>query len=66
MGHTDGMFFSHYRALVKPKAAQRYWNDQGPIVLMVGNYRTALLGNIRHRCPPVLAGLRGAGFKGWL
>jgi integrase len=27
MGHTDsGMLFNHYRALVKPKEADRYWN----------------------------------------
>jgi hypothetical protein len=27
MGHTDsGMIFNHYRALVKPRDAERYWN----------------------------------------
>jgi len=27
MGHTDsGMLFNHYRALVRPKEAERYWN----------------------------------------
>jgi integrase len=27
MGHTDsGMIFNHYRQLVKPKEAERYWN----------------------------------------
>ena len=27
MGHTDsGMIFNHYRELVKPKEAERYWN----------------------------------------
>jgi integrase len=27
MGHTDsGILFNHYRALVKPKEAERYWN----------------------------------------
>jgi integrase len=31
MGHTDsGMLFNHYRALVKPKDAERYWNIQPP------------------------------------
>jgi hypothetical protein len=26
MGHTDsGMIFAHYRELVKPKDADRYW-----------------------------------------
>jgi hypothetical protein len=41
--------------------------DQGPIVLMVENYRTGLLWNIMRRCSPVVTGLRRAGFKGgWL
>src|SRR5262249_59596050 len=27
MGHTDsGMLFNHYRALVRPREAERYWN----------------------------------------
>jgi Site-specific recombinase XerD len=27
MGHTDsGMIFNHYRELVRPKEAERYWN----------------------------------------
>jgi hypothetical protein len=41
--------------------------DQGPVVLMIENFRTGLLWNIMHRCPPILAGLRRAGFSGgWL
>ena len=41
--------------------------DQGPIVLMVENYRSGLLWNLMRRCPPVVAGLRRAGFTGgWL
>jgi hypothetical protein len=41
--------------------------DQGPIVLMVENYRTGLLWNIMRRCPAVVTGLRRAGFTGgWL
>jgi hypothetical protein len=41
--------------------------DQGPIVLMVENYRTGLLWNIMRRCPALVTGLRRAGFKGgWL
>ena len=41
--------------------------DQGPIVLMIENYRTGLLWNIMRRCPPIVAGLRRAGFSGgWL
>ena len=34
---------------------------------MVENYRTGLLWNIMRRCPPIVAGLRNAGFSGgWL
>jgi len=41
--------------------------DQGPVVLMIENYRTELLWNIMHRCHPVVAGLKRAGFGGgWL
>ena len=41
--------------------------DQGPIVLMIENYRTGLLWRLMQRCPYVIAGLRRAGFKnGWL
>ncbi|MFD1326520.1 glucoamylase family protein [Mycoplana ramosa] len=41
--------------------------DQGPVVLMIENYRTGLLWNTMRRCGPVVAGLRRAGFSGgWL
>jgi hypothetical protein len=41
--------------------------DQGPVVLMIENYRTGLLWNIMRRCEPVVVGLRRAGFSGgWL
>jgi hypothetical protein len=41
--------------------------DQGPVILMIENYRTGLLWDIMRRCPPVVAGLRRAGFTGgWL
>jgi hypothetical protein len=41
--------------------------DQGPVVLMIENYRTGLLWNIMRRCPAVVTGLTRAGFKGgWL
>jgi hypothetical protein len=41
--------------------------DQGPVVLMIENYRTGLIWNIMRRCPHVVAGLRRAGFSGeWL
>src|SRR5271165_657279 len=41
--------------------------DQGPVVLMIENYRTGLIWDITRRCPYFVAGLRRAGFTGgWL
>jgi hypothetical protein len=41
--------------------------DQGPVALMIENYRTGLIWDVMRRCPPVVAGLRRAGFTGgWL
>ena len=41
--------------------------DQGPVVLMVENYRSGLVWDTMRRCPAVIAGLRRAGFTGgWL
>jgi hypothetical protein len=41
--------------------------DQGPVVLMIENYRTGLIWDLMRRCLPVVTGLRRAGFTGgWL
>jgi hypothetical protein len=41
--------------------------DQGPVILMIENYRTELIWSIMRRCPSIVAGLRRAGFTGgWL
>jgi hypothetical protein len=41
--------------------------DQGPLALMIENYRTGLLWNLTKRCPYLVTGLRRAGFsQGWL
>jgi hypothetical protein len=41
--------------------------DQGPVVLMIENYRSGLIWDIMRGCPAVIAGLRRAGFTGgWL
>ena len=41
--------------------------NQGPIVLMIENYRTGLLWQLMRQCPYIAAGLRRAGFTGgWL
>jgi hypothetical protein len=44
-----------------------YGLDQGPIVLMIENYRTEFLWKLMRRCPYIIEGLRRAGFAGgWL
>lgn len=41
--------------------------DQGPVIVMIENYRTGLIWNIMRRSPHIVAGLRRAGFRGgWL
>jgi hypothetical protein len=41
--------------------------NQGPIVLMIENYRTGLLWRLMRQCPYLVRGLRRAGFSGgWL
>jgi len=41
--------------------------NQGPIVLMIENYKTGLIWKIMKKCPHVIKGLRLAGFAGnWL
>lgn len=44
-----------------------YGLNQGPIVLMIENYRTGLLWDLMRACPCVVNGLKRAGFTGgWL
>ncbi len=38
--------------------------NQGPIVLMIENYRTGLLWQLTRKCPYITVGLRRAGFEG--
>ncbi|MCA0235823.1 MAG: prolyl oligopeptidase family serine peptidase [Bacteroidetes bacterium] len=41
--------------------------DQGPIVLMIENYRTGLIWNLLKKNPYIVQGLKRAGFKGgWI
>jgi hypothetical protein len=41
--------------------------NQGPVVLMIENYRSGLLWRLLRLCPPLVRGLRRAGFSGgWL
>jgi hypothetical protein len=48
--------------------SQRYYGlDQGPIILMIENYRSGFLWRLMKRCPYLVSGLRRAGFAdGWL
>jgi hypothetical protein len=44
-----------------------YGLDQGPIVMMIENYRSGLIWRLMRRCPYIINGLRRAGFcGGWL
>ncbi len=44
-----------------------YGLNQGPIVLMIENYRCGMFWRLMRQCPYVVAGLRKAGFRGgWL
>ena len=44
-----------------------YGLDQGPIVMMIENYRSGFLWRLMRRCPTIQIGLRRAGFTGgWL
>jgi len=44
-----------------------YGLDQGPIVMMIENYRSGLLWRLMRQCPYIINGLRRAGFRGgWL
>ena len=44
-----------------------YGLDQGPIVMMIENYRTEMIWRLMRRCPLIVEGLRRAGFRGgWL
>ncbi|MHC5543549.1 glucoamylase family protein, partial [Singulisphaera rosea] len=45
----------------------RFGLDQGPMALMIQNYRNGLIWDLMKRSPPIVAGLRRAGFTGgWL
>ena len=43
-----------------------YGLDQGPVALMIENYRSGLLWNLMRACPAITTGLRRAGFREWL
>lgn len=44
-----------------------YGIDQGPVVLMIENFQTGLIWELMRQSPPIIRGLRRAGFTGgWL
>jgi hypothetical protein len=76
LGHTERYGFkpSFNETYQVPDSPTGWWVtpyhfgiDQGPIILMIENYRSGLIWNIMRRSPYVVAGLRRAGFQGgWL
>jgi hypothetical protein len=72
--HLYGFRPSFNESFADPASATGWWVtpyhfgiDQGPVVLMIENYRSGLLWNIMRRSPAILTGLRRAGFQGgWL
>ncbi len=48
-------------------APEHHGLDQGPVALMIENYRSGLLWRLMRECPAIVTGLRRAGFRnGWL
>ena len=48
-------------------SSAHYGIDQGPVVLMIENYRSGFLWRLMKACAPLVTGLRRAGFAGgWL
>jgi hypothetical protein len=70
----DGLLTSFNPSFDTGDGAQRVWLapehhglDQGPVALMIENYRSGLLWRLMRECPAIVTGLRRAGFaKGWL
>src|SRR5687767_3398337 len=48
-------------------SADHFALDQGPVILMIENYRSGLVWRLMRNCPPIVTGLHRAGFTGgWL
>jgi hypothetical protein len=60
--------FSSGKSKGKGWVSEGYYGlDQGPIVMMIENYRSGLLWRLMRQCPYIVSGLRRAGFRGgWL
>ncbi len=72
--HTYGFDASYnpsFRANKKSKSTWisqwQFGLNQGPVNLMIENYKSGLIWNIMKKCPYIIKGLRNAGFRGgWL
>ncbi|HXU30785.1 MAG TPA: glucoamylase family protein [Thermoanaerobaculia bacterium] len=42
---------------------EHYGLDQGPVAIMIENFRSGLLWNLMRECPAIVTGLRRAGFR---
>ena len=52
---------------IPPVSPWHFGLNEGPIVVMIENYRSGLVWQLMRRCPYVVTGLRRAGFtNGWL
>jgi len=72
--HDSYGFKATFNRTFSVEEGKRFWAspyhfgiDQGPIALMIENYRTGLVWDLMRRCEPIRTGLRRAGFReGWL
>jgi len=72
--HDSYGFKATFNRTFPVEEGKRFWVspyhfgiDQGPIALMIENYRTGLIWDLMRRCEPIRTGLRRAGFRGgWL
>jgi hypothetical protein len=71
---SEGLKASFNPTFLDPSAPGGFWVcklhyglNQGPIILMIENYRSAFLWRLMKECPCLVTGLRRAGFaNGWL
>lgn len=71
---ADGLLTSFNPSVPNREATARGWLatehhglDQGPVAVMIENYRSDLIWRLTRDCPPIAHGLRRAGFRGgWL
>ena len=61
INHTYGAKPGHADGWVSP---WHFGINQGPVVLMIENYRSGLLWDLMRECPCIVDGLKRAGFRG--